>query len=54
MGAEIEGEFLDNEIGHEKVNLQGDQYMMAKLLILMGKRHYFRVKSQIADYITKI
>lgn len=47
MRAEVVGEFLDNGIGHEKVHLLGERYMMAKRLISMGKQHHLR--DQLTD-----
>jgi hypothetical protein len=29
MGAEVVGDFLDNEIGHGKDHLRGEEYLMA-------------------------
>ena len=41
MGAQVIGQFFDNEVGHVRIHLLGEQYMRTKSLISIGKSTYF-------------
>jgi hypothetical protein len=52
--AEVVGELFDNEVGHDRIHLLGEQHFTPKPLICINKSAFFAMKSRIQDHVKNL